>query len=322
MVCLHLRLASPMNMSVFNLAFALPTPYSRIFDIHADSKMATGNKLTGGHFFSLFRGRKRRPRTQRDAVRLYETAAGERFSKIIQNKTNKEIGSFELGNEGAMIVKKPRLLCLHGFRTSGEIMKKQIQKWPESVLDRLDLVFLDAPFPSQGKSVVEAIFDPPYYEWFQTNKEFNEYTNFEKCLEYIEDYIIKHGPFDGFAGFSQGAILSGGLPGLQAAGIALRKVPKIKFLIIIGGGKFKSPSVAEKAYSSLIEIPSLHFLGEKDFLKPYGIELIESFKDPVVVHHPKGHAVPRLADEKSLESVLGFVEKMENILTEEDRNDK
>ncbi|KAJ0239682.1 hypothetical protein HA466_0232840 [Hirschfeldia incana] len=220
-----------------------------------------------------------------------------------------------MGSEGR-IVRKPRFLCLHGFRTSGEIMKIQLHKWPKSVIDRLDLVFLDAPFPCQGKSDVEGIFDPPYYEWFQFNKEFNEYTNFEECLEYIEDSMIKLGPFDGLIGFSQGAILSGGLPGLQAKGIALQKVPKIKFLIIIGGAMFKSTKVAKDAYSSTMDIPSLHFLGETDFLKPYGTELIDSFKNPVVVHHPKGHTVPRL-DEKSLEKVTAFIDTLEHLLMEE-----
>ncbi|XWS25339.1 hypothetical protein CRYUN_Cryun27aG0060700 [Craigia yunnanensis] len=72
---------------------------------------------------------------------------------------------------GAEIVRKPRFLCLHGFRTSGAILKKQIEtKWPQSVLEKIDLVYLDAPFPAQGKSDVEGIFDPPYYEWFQFNK--------------------------------------------------------------------------------------------------------------------------------------------------------
>ncbi|AEE84896.1 dihydrofolate reductase [Arabidopsis thaliana] len=166
-----------------------------------------------------------------------------------------------MGSEGRSIARKPRFLCLHGFRTSGEIMKIQLHKWPKSVIDRLDLVFLDAPFPCQGKSDVEGIFDPPYYEWFQFNKEFTEYTNFEKCLEYLEDRMIKLGPFDGLIGFSQGAILSGGLPGLQAKGIAFQKVPKIKFVIIIGGAKLKSAKLAENAYSSSLETLSLHFLG-------------------------------------------------------------
>ncbi|KAG7546339.1 Serine hydrolase FSH [Arabidopsis suecica] len=224
-----------------------------------------------------------------------------------------------MGSEGRSIVRKPRFLCLHGFRTSGEIMKIQLHKWPKSVIDRLDLVFLDAPFPCQGKSDVEGIFDPPYYEWFQFNKEFTEYTNFEKCLEYLEDRMIKLGPFDGLIGFSQGAILSGGLPGLQAKGIALQKVPKIKFVIIIGGAKLKSAKLAENAYSSSLETLSLHFLGETDFLKPYGTQLIESYKNPVVVHHPKGHTVPRL-DEKSLEIVTAFIDTIELLVMEEDKN--
>ena len=66
---------------------------------------------------------------------------------------------------------KPRILCLHGFRTSGEIMRKQVlEKWPESVTSRMDLFFADAPFPAEGKSEVEGIFPPPYYEWFQFDK--------------------------------------------------------------------------------------------------------------------------------------------------------
>ncbi|KAK7301141.1 hypothetical protein RJT34_12002 [Clitoria ternatea] len=213
-----------------------------------------------------------------------------------------------MGSEG--VNKKPRILCLHGFRTSGEILKTQINKWPKSVLDNLDLVFVDAPFPCQGKSDVEGFFDPPYYEWFQFNKEFTEYTNFDECLQYIEDCMIKHGPIDGLLGFSQGAILSAALPGLQEKGVALTKVPKVKFFIIVGGAKFRSPSVVEKAYSPSIQCPSLHFLGETDFLKQYGIELLESCVDPVIIHHPKGHTIPRL-DDKSQETVMAFIERIQ-----------
>lgn len=65
------------------------------------------------------------------------------------------------------VLKKPRVLCLHGYRTSGEIMSTQLKKWPAQILDRLDLVFPDAPHPAEGRSEVESIFPPPYYEWFQ-----------------------------------------------------------------------------------------------------------------------------------------------------------
>lgn len=67
--------------------------------------------------------------------------------------------------------KKPRVLCLHGFRTSGAIMKDQVLgKWPECLTSNLDLVFLDAPFPAEGRSDVDGLFPPPYYEWYQFDK--------------------------------------------------------------------------------------------------------------------------------------------------------
>ncbi|KAL2467492.1 Serine hydrolase [Forsythia ovata] len=232
-----------------------------------------------------------------------------------QNNRNKS-NILSMGSEGINTPRKLRFLCLHGFRTSAEIFKKQVTgKWPESVLENLDLVFVDAPFPCQGKSDVEGIFDPPYYEWFQFNKEFNEYENFDECLAYIENCMIEQGPFDGLLGFSQGAILSAALPGLQANGMALTKAPtKINSLIIIGGAKLKNPLLAEKAYSLPIQCPSVHFLGETDFLKPYGTQLLESFVEPLVIHHPKGHTIPRF-DENGLKNMLSFLQRMQEQVT-------
>ncbi|KAI3912660.1 hypothetical protein MKX01_009630 [Papaver californicum] len=232
--------------------------------------------------------------------------------EIIHNSKKKKMGNQKRIEEEE---RKPRVLCLHGFRTSGEIIKKQVTtKWPESVIHKLDLVYVDAPFPCEGKSEVEGIFDPPYYEWFQFDKDFTEYRNFEECLEYIQDIMLKQGPFDGLLGFSQGAILSAALPGLQSKGLALTKVPKIKFLIIIGGAMFRSPAIAENAYSpsSPVQCPSLHFLGETDFLRPYGEKLLELCVDPVVIHHPRGHTIPRF-DEQSLEMMFKFIDKIHQL---------
>ncbi|CAK8569049.1 unnamed protein product [Lathyrus sativus] len=202
------------------------------------------------------------------------------------------------------IQKKPRILCLHGFRTSGQILKKLVSRWPETVLQKLDLVFIDGQFPAQGKSDVEGIFDPPYYEWFQANEDFSEYRNFEECLTYIEDFMLENGPFDGVLGFSQG--------------VALEKISKIKFLILIsgamfGGMKYGTPKLASNAFSKPIDCPSLHIIGETDFLKPESIILQKAFVDPVVIHHPKGHTIPRL-DEKSLATMLGFIDTIQGML--------
>ncbi|KAE9444724.1 hypothetical protein C3L33_23378, partial [Rhododendron williamsianum] len=138
--------------------------------------------------------------------------------------------------------------------------------------------------------------------------DYTEYYNFEETIAYIEDYIIKHGPFDGILGFSQGGVIAASMPGMQSNGVALTTVPKIKYLIIISGGKFGgstpslngylghigSPVVCADSFLSPVKCPSLHIIGEKDTIMGLpGTELVESFVDPVVIKHRHGHTVIR-----------------------------
>ncbi|XP_016200568.1 esterase AGAP003155 [Arachis ipaensis] len=214
--------------------------------------------------------------------------------------------------------RNPRVLCFHGYRTSGKILKKSIMsRWPEIVTQKLQLVFLDGKFPAHAKSAVGGVSDPPYYEWFRTNEDLSLVSNFEECVAYIEDYMVKNGPFDGLLGFSQGALVASALPGMQAQGVALAKVDKIKFLILIsgakfGGNKYEMPKLASNAFSDPIDCPSLHFIGEWDFQKPESIALLQAFRDPIVIRHPRGHTIPKL-DDKSLEIMVGFIENIKKI---------
>ncbi|KAF7130271.1 hypothetical protein RHSIM_Rhsim10G0165800 [Rhododendron simsii] len=52
--------------------------------------------------------------------------------------------------------------------------------------------------------------------------------------------------------------------------------------------------------------------GETDYLKESGIELLDSFVDPVVINHPRGHTVAKL-DEKGQKTMLSFIEKIEKM---------
>ncbi|XP_042432979.1 putative disease resistance protein At3g14460 [Zingiber officinale] len=56
-----------------------------------------------------------------------------------------------------------------------------------------------------------------------------------------------------------------------------------------------------------------------DFLKASGEALLESFVNPYIIRHPKGHTVPRL-DEKSMETMLEFLEKIEADLPRDETN--
>ncbi|XP_062003506.1 dihydrofolate reductase-like [Rosa rugosa] len=198
--------------------------------------------------------------------------------------------------------KKMKILCLHGFRTSGSFLQKQISKWDASILSQFDMEFPDGKFPAGGKSDIEGIFPPPYFEWFQFDKDFTEYTNLEACISYICDYITSKGPFDGLLGFSQGATLSGLLLGYQAQGKLLKEHPAFKFFISISGSKFRKPSICEIAYKDRIKVKSVHLIGDKDWLKLPSEELASEFHNPLIIRHPQGHTVPRL-DEVATEQL-------------------
>ena len=43
-------------------------------------------------------------------------------------------------------MKKSKIICLHGGRSSGVLLKEELEIWPSSVLERMDLVCIDAPF--------------------------------------------------------------------------------------------------------------------------------------------------------------------------------
>ncbi|KAG5607270.1 hypothetical protein H5410_028762 [Solanum commersonii] len=220
--------------------------------------------------------------------------------------------------ENYQFEKKPRVLCLHGHAASANILKKElVLGWPQYLLDKLDLVFLDAPFLLQDKVDAHDIFYPPYYEWYQATKDYKEIYNFEECIQYIEANMEKYGPFDGVLGFSQGAIVAASMPGMQRDRVALTKVPKIKFVMLIAGSKFGGvawgcPKLASNAFASPIECPSLHFIGEKDPHILNEEELAGCFMNPVVIHYPEGHKVPNLDAERT-ETVIEFINKVRKI---------
>ncbi|XP_057948428.1 family of serine hydrolases 3-like [Malania oleifera] len=200
--------------------------------------------------------------------------------------------------------KKMKILCLHGFRTNGSFLRKQISKWDPSIFPphHFDLEFPDGIFPAGGKSDIEGIFPPPYFEWFQFNKEFTKYTNLEECISYLCEYITSKGPFDGLLGFSQGATLSALLLGYQAQGKVLKEHPPMKLFVSISGSKFRDASISEVAYKDPIKVKSVHFIGDKDWLKLPSEDLATAFHNPLIIRHPQAHTVPRL-DEATIEQL-------------------
>lgn len=148
------------------------------------------------------------------------------------------------------VYRKPRVLCLHGWRTNGDILSMQMAALQANV--NIECTFIDAPFPGKGepdKGIAFFYPDRPYYEWFYRNrrKEGIEsksstviYENLEESMKYLTDYLESNGPYDGLLGFSQGASMVTRLSKLQQETIKKEKNVmnsriEFRFVILIGG---------------------------------------------------------------------------------------
>ncbi|XP_076920854.1 uncharacterized protein LOC143582101 [Bidens hawaiensis] len=94
--------------------------------------------------------------------------------------------------------KKPRILCLHGHGSNALLLKEHFNNWPDYVLEKMDLVFINGPFP-----IIDETSDIERFEWYTMEKVNTTSENFEEGITYIEDRMIELGPFDGMLGFSQ-----------------------------------------------------------------------------------------------------------------------
>ncbi|GAQ79107.1 hypothetical protein KFL_000240390 [Klebsormidium nitens] len=194
-------------------------------------------------------------------------------------------------------IKKLRLLCLHSFRTSAHIFQKQMERamWTQHFEEQLDMVFLDAPHQAAGPSDVAAVYDPPYFEWANLSDDRKEFRGIDDTIAYVTDYLTMHGPFDGLMGFSQGAIVSSILVALQQKGAVLQGVPPLRCCVFVGGGRSRAEAFRD-LYETPIRCPSLHLIGDNDFMKLSSQKLASAFQNPTVVRHPQGHVVPKLDD--------------------------
>lgn len=195
-----------------------------------------------------------------------------------------------------------RILLLHSFRTSAAIFKEQIRR---SGLQRplnevADLIYLEAPHSASGDAPedVAANFSPPYFEWWNHSQDKSGnsiYDGFKESEELVRQALRDHAPVHGICGFSQGAALASLLAGWQQQG-TLPEIAPLHFYLMIGGTPSRGHA---ECYQDPLQIASLHFIGEKDYLKKYSQALADLFVEPVVIRHKGGHSVPALASEQA-----------------------
>lgn len=177
---------------------------------------------------------------------------------------------------------RARILCLHGYENSKEIMHKQMRmagwlgserKSDEKVVpfENCDFVFVSAPFASEPpvSKIVEHFFpEDPKRQWFERiqNEEAGvRYLGLDVGLKHIEDALEKEGPFDGIFGFSQGAGLSLVVAAKQQQGEMLGNNPPLKFAIVIAGKENEENEGKTEGKCSLLCVVVVFFLTKKHF---------------------------------------------------------
>eukprot|EP00941_MAST-03F_sp_MAST-3F-sp1_P001521 g1521.t1 len=182
-------------------------------------------------------------------------------------------------------LQKLRILCLHGFRTNGAILKFQCRDFVRTLSDKAEFVFVDAPFKARGppEQIIKKLFpSEEVREWWNKNITTGKYEGAIESIKYIESL----GNFDGVLGFSQGACLAELLLAYQNKN---KTKTTFKFGIINCGFHPKDETfrkIIEEV--SPMKIPVIICRGENDY--DGCVETL--FEHPIVTKHNAGHMLP------------------------------
>ena len=183
-----------------------------------------------------------------------------------------------------------RFLCLHGRRTSAEIMRGQTMALRHYT--QIDCVFLDAPYVASGPAddMIAMIYpDSAYLEWFNP-KDADFSHKLKDSLKYVMDFVEIYGPFDGVIGFSQGATLATMLMSTLKQSEHQTKLPSS--CVLIGG---VDPMYYISGYPpDILHVNSLHIMGQKDHVFERSVKLWEMYAEnlAVKIEHTEAHNIP------------------------------
>jgi acetyl esterase/lipase len=200
---------------------------------------------------------------------------------------------------------KLRILCLHGYNGSAEVLRAQMLGLTRDLQPLAELVFVDAPSISTG--------DHGWWHAVDTHDGGVTARGWETTRAALVSVFDRQGPFDGVFGFSQGAALAGLLVGLRSPD--RRPTPEqplsFDFVVLAGGFVSRDPTHAAlyQARASY-DLPSLHILGRADGIVPpsRSRELAAQFEDPIIAEHDGGHILA--ADASVRQALRSFLQEM------------
>lgn len=123
------------------------------------------------------------------------------------------------------------------------------------------------------------------------------YTGWDKSKTFLEEVMQNQGPFDGIMGFSQGGACASRTVALQKLGAMAQEAPKPRFAIFWAGALMRDCNMSY-IYKENMTLPSVHIIGDKDYVKEWSEFHLTNWENPVLIRHPRGHVIPRLEGEK------------------------
>lgn len=182
-----------------------------------------------------------------------------------------------------------KILCLHGYRQNGELMRKRIKQLLGNSI-KYELICPTGTFDIDES--MKGWWSLESKEAFLQKHKYIDYDNaVQNLMKQIDgidiDYII---------GFTQGAVFSTLLLGHNKL--------HVKGIILMSGSDIMDE---ELITFNMIKTPSLHFVGEKDELCPliYSQKLVERYVTGKIVFHKHGHVIP--TSKQSRDIILEFI---------------
>ncbi|WOO80685.1 Esterase OVCA2 [Vanrija pseudolonga] len=217
-----------------------------------------------------------------------------------------------------------RILALCGFTQNATIYSKQLGAVRKTAKNA-EFVFLEPPivvqkadmpwnagsldqFASNATTEEESQTPEttPRAWWLSSGDTADKkvFRGYNESIKYIHDFMVSNGPFDGIMGFSQGACMAAVVaallekPGLHPDWTPSPALPKLKFLIAVGGFL---PAAVEPSFDNYFPLPAtlpvLHVLGKNDVVvsAERSQSLIDGSLNSRVEQHDGGHFTPSKA---------------------------
>jgi len=238
-----------------------------------------------------------------------------------------------------------KVLCLHSFRTSADIVKLQLAMggWDKHLQDSAEFIAINGIFKATGEppeDVKLAFPNMGSFQWYDAERNADtgkmEYRGIEESAKFVDEIVQREG-IDGLLGFSQGATLIGEMlkrsasfSGDDAANTPegeeeAMRMKSLRFAVLISGmpsradEKLREQMRSNNSNSNIIgktigaSIPTLHVVGQQDRAIPPALTKLmhkEFGGKAVLVEHEKGHVIPKVFPSNELgEKVKKFFDE-------------